>query len=423
MSAAVGNKLRLARAALELTLEQATAETHIGLHYLRAMESGNFDALPSRVQMRGFLRTYADYLHLDAIPLFEALEKDALMALMPPEADVPEDESKKVDSPVISKPMQEVDTNFIKVGEMLKNQRELLGLSLDDVARHTHLRLHYLQALERGDMDDLPSAVQGTGMLKNYAEFLSLDPEPMLLRYAEKLQAQLGARKAEQKQNNVTEQRPKRAPVKPLTPVRRFFSREMLIGGMIVFTVITIVLWAGLKISAARNLPETPQPTAPSIADVLLPSNTPSVEPSVTATVPSLIDVAAETVVGSNAGANNLADPVNEIIEGAVQVQVSVRRRAFVRVIVDGEVAFNARLAPGSIQTFAGQKSIEVLSGDAAALQVSYNGVELGVLGGDNEVVNFILAPDGLITPTPTISPTPTRTPRVTRTPRGTQSP
>ena len=195
MSAAVGNKLRLAREALKLTLEQAAAETHIGLHYLRAMEAGNFDALPSRVQMRGFLRAYAGYLHLDTIPLFEALEKDALMALMPPQASLAEDKPTDVKSSAKITPTQEAETNFIKVGETLKNQRELLGLSLDDVARHTHLRLHYLQALERGDMDDLPSAVQGTGMLKNYAEFLSLDPEPMLLRYAEKLQAQLGERK------------------------------------------------------------------------------------------------------------------------------------------------------------------------------------------------------------------------------------
>ena len=75
-----------------------------------------------------------------------------------------------------------------EIGQQLKQQREFLGLSLAEVEKYTRLRLHYLKALENGSMDDLPSTVQGRGMLNNYANFLNLDSDALLLRYADALQ-------------------------------------------------------------------------------------------------------------------------------------------------------------------------------------------------------------------------------------------
>ena len=65
MSTSVGQQLRRAREARSLTLEQVSQSTLIRVHYLRALEEGDFGILPSAVQARGFLRTYADLLHLD----------------------------------------------------------------------------------------------------------------------------------------------------------------------------------------------------------------------------------------------------------------------------------------------------------------------------------------------------------------------
>ena len=48
----------------------------------------------------------------------------------------------------------------------------------------------YLQALEAGEFDHLPSSVQARGMLNNYAHFLDLDVDALLLTFAEGLQTQ-----------------------------------------------------------------------------------------------------------------------------------------------------------------------------------------------------------------------------------------
>ena len=78
---------------------------------------------------------------------------------------------------------------FKEIGVELRQRRELLSLHLDEVERNTHVKAHYMDALEKGAMDELPSTVQTRGMLSNYATFLDLDVDVLLLRYADALQA------------------------------------------------------------------------------------------------------------------------------------------------------------------------------------------------------------------------------------------
>ena len=74
MSTTVGQELRQRREAHSISIDQAAAATRIRPHYLRALELGDFNALPSVAQARGFLRAYAGYLKLDPDPLLAMLE-------------------------------------------------------------------------------------------------------------------------------------------------------------------------------------------------------------------------------------------------------------------------------------------------------------------------------------------------------------
>jgi len=65
MNRQIGSILRQARKSKKLSLQQVARETHMRAHYLRALEEGNFEALPSDAQARGFLRAYSEYLDLD----------------------------------------------------------------------------------------------------------------------------------------------------------------------------------------------------------------------------------------------------------------------------------------------------------------------------------------------------------------------
>jgi cytoskeleton protein RodZ len=415
MEESIGQQLRRAREARSLTLGEVSRATHMRAHYLQAMESGDFDAIPSLAQARGFLRAYAEFLSLDPAPLLRSLDGNSQIqeasSPAPPASPGPEEKSI---------PTQEADAIFAEVGRSLRHQRELLGLSLDDVVRHTHLRRHYLMALESGDMQGLPSPVQGRGMLNNYASFLGMDPEPLLLRFADGLQARLAIKKAalstvEEK----TSPAPRRHPALP-APLRRLLTNEYLIGGVVGVFLVGFVMWGAIRIFSMRAT-EAPSPTAPSIAEILLATPTATITPTPppqASMQPEAIVLAATTDVPGAETTEQITPPPKG--NQAVQVYVTVNQRAWMLITVDGKQEFNGRVIPGSAYSFAGEESVEILTGNGAALQIFFNQQDLGVMGNFGQVVDRVFTQEGIETPTPTITPTSTKTPPLTATPRPT---
>lgn len=70
-----------------------------------------------------------------------------------------------------------------RLGDALRAQREQLGVTLEQAAEDTRIRTKFLQALESGDYQSLPGTVYTKGFLRNYAEYLSLDPEELFALY------------------------------------------------------------------------------------------------------------------------------------------------------------------------------------------------------------------------------------------------
>ena len=61
----IGNSLREARLRQAIDYTRAETETKIRAKYLQALESERFEVLPGETYVKGFLRTYAEYLGLD----------------------------------------------------------------------------------------------------------------------------------------------------------------------------------------------------------------------------------------------------------------------------------------------------------------------------------------------------------------------
>jgi len=125
------------------------------------------------------------------------------------------------------------------IGQTLRDAREQLGLTLDEAERATRIRAHHLQALEDEAWDALPSPVQARGFLHNYAEFLGLNPDPVLLQYVELLQQRRSALAAP------TRPVAPAAPGSAAVPVRRprWVSPDLLISSVVVLAVIAVLVW------------------------------------------------------------------------------------------------------------------------------------------------------------------------------------
>jgi cytoskeletal protein RodZ len=76
-----------------------------------------------------------------------------------------------------------VTDSLHKLGEVLRSARESKGVDLARVERDTKIRARYLSALEKGDYRDLPGAVYTKGFLRNYGQYLGLDPEYLIDLY------------------------------------------------------------------------------------------------------------------------------------------------------------------------------------------------------------------------------------------------
>jgi cytoskeleton protein RodZ len=61
----IGNSLREARLRQGFELPRVEADTKIRAKYLRALEEEHFEVLPGETYVKGFLRTYSEYLGLD----------------------------------------------------------------------------------------------------------------------------------------------------------------------------------------------------------------------------------------------------------------------------------------------------------------------------------------------------------------------
>jgi cytoskeleton protein RodZ len=70
------------------------------------------------------------------------------------------------------------------VGSALQRAREVRGLSLDEAARDTRLRVDQLDALEREDFEVLPGEVYVRASLRTYASYLGLDADKLTGAYA-----------------------------------------------------------------------------------------------------------------------------------------------------------------------------------------------------------------------------------------------
>jgi cytoskeleton protein RodZ len=66
------------------------------------------------------------------------------------------------------------------IGEQLRTARARRGLELEQAEAATNIHLNQLEALESESFDEFPSKSYARSFLREYAEFLGLDPAPLL---------------------------------------------------------------------------------------------------------------------------------------------------------------------------------------------------------------------------------------------------
>jgi len=74
---------------------------------------------------------------------------------------------------------------FAEIGSYLREVRQSLGVDAAQAARALHLRPKFLEALEAGNLEDLPGLTYARGYLSSYADYLQLDKVVLLKAFDE----------------------------------------------------------------------------------------------------------------------------------------------------------------------------------------------------------------------------------------------
>ena len=456
MPVSIGEYLKRMREERSLTIDQVAQATRVRTIYLEALENDEPSVLPSKPQARGFIRLIADYLQIDPQPLLDAWpdqmlavpdfedEIDSLLIDESGQKEQGETESSgdllnkiedsgyetaeelvETSPPPNKSQVKDSRTIFKQIGQDLRLQREKLNLSIEDVERFTRLRAHNIKALELGRFEDLPSLVQGRGMLSNYASFLDLDSEAMLLRFAEGLQTRRIERTspAAESYQAPSPTKAKKEPGKQAA-WRRLLTPDLLIGGSLFILLIGFIIWGAARIVDLQR--QESLPTAVSISEILM-----STEEEESLSGMLTLTAAIPTPAGNNLGGlpslpegGENPEEQEETLEplpvnnDPIQVYVIANQRVWMQVVVDDRVAFEGRVVPGNAYPFSGNQQIELVTGNGAGIQVIFNQTNLGALGVSGEVVRMIFTEEGTLVPTPqfTLTPTPTTTPSPTPT-------
>jgi transcriptional regulator with XRE-family HTH domain len=215
------------------------------------------------------------------------------------------------------------------LGQELKRERELRGISLQEITASTRISLKFLQALEEDRLDIIPGHFFIRAILRSYAKILGLDENQVLNRYQE-LQSSFNYQ--------VDTDVPKKSGSQFLG--RR---RNLLLILASIFVLLALGLVSILVLAPGKN-PEAPLRTE------LKPSPSPVLPPPVEA-----------------------AELEEKAYEG-LNLDISLLEDTWLRVSADGAVIWDGIKKEGESLQIRGARELEFNLGNAGGLAFTING-------------------------------------------------
>jgi cytoskeleton protein RodZ len=274
-------------------------------------------------------------------------------------------------------------------GENLQREREMRGVTLQEISAATKIGVRFLQALEAEDFAQLPGGIFTRSFIRTYARYLGLDEERVLAEY------QLVAQpKADFDINRLTASRPTSSQPGSRGPLLALFLAVLLIGGG--YAVFRYSHRAVETESSARP----PAPSAPA------PASQPAPGPATATGSPPVAGdqtttPQADVAPGASAAAKDISPAAPSSLkgglpetEGGLVLQIAATEPSWVAIEADGKAAFQRVLSPSEIQTLRARTSFDVTTGNALGIILTLNGETLKPLGRRGEVKSIHLTHD-----------------------------
>lgn len=275
-----------------------------------------------------------------------------------------------------------------ELGDLLRQARERKGVTLEQVEAATRIRLKFLDALERGDYASLPGEVYVRGFVRSYASFLGLDPQEALSHHTPTSEGASAPAEAPAASLVLVSMEPGRS------------LRSVIVALAVVASILLVILAVQRQV---WKLFPTPLAVKPALTSTSEPAPTDTQRPVPSATQAPTAEPTTEPAAEPSA---TTAPSPSPSATAGVAVRLVVTGRSWLQVTVDDQIVYSGVLMDVT-REWSGRRQIGVRIGDASRVDVTVNGVHLGVLGRPEEVVSGTWGPDyrGEGTPTPSATP------------------
>jgi cytoskeletal protein RodZ len=257
-------------------------------------------------------------------------------------------------------------------GTYLKSAREAKKISLAEISRATKVRRVILDAIERDEGETLLPEVVVKGFVEAYARHVGLDPKEVLLKYS---QLQEERSKSAEKEGSLREEK------------RKVSTKYMFAGGigLIIIAALTFLFFSergpqqGTQETLAKDL-AAEQQQAVSTDEF----QSPSAFSLVKETVP-LLSHSADT--------KNTDEVVKETYSPVIEhiLVIKASDTTWIQVQEGTSLPLDIILNPGESYSHKTSHPLAILIGNAGGVTLSFDGKDLGILGGVGEVVRLTL--------------------------------
>ncbi|MEG4055272.1 MULTISPECIES: RodZ domain-containing protein [unclassified Microcoleus] len=238
-----------------------------------------------------------------------------------------------------------------EIGNQLRQYREQQSICLDKVAVVTMIRRNLLQAIEDGQLDQLPEPVYTQGLIKRYAEAMGLDgnqfAEFFPIEPAPRSRTKLSWQDGPQ-----------------LRPMHLYlFYTFLIICSVNVLSQLMSGSVTAKNGAGAEELALGQQEQARLAAEAS--SSSQNQKPD-----------SYEAVEAVRTGQN-----LNKSGNKPVMVSVTFKAESWMQVEVDGKTEFEGTLPSGTVRTWGAQKQLVVVAGNAGGVMVAVNNGQAEQLG------------------------------------------
>ena len=300
-------------------------------------------------------------------------------------------------------------------GEYLKREREMRGVTLEDISHTTKIRVGLLTAIEKNDLGALPATPFVKGFIRAYCKYLGLDEHDALLRYEAYIRSISENEALSLKQKSETKNR------QTITSVAETFTLKSPPLIITIVAIALLIIAGGIysiskskkHLSSPLDSSGLPQLESSSSTKTLDTQVEPALESeSATKKEGPSLPVKSESQTNLNRDASVPKIPAkkesketkgilsgNIADKGPLILIIEATKPTWIKAEIDEQNPFEISLKQGEKIKWNAKEKFSVLIGNAGGVNVIFNGNPLGRLGDEGKLVKLVLPKEKITMP------------------------